>query len=405
MVSRLPPEIILSILSYLTSAQDVACLCCTCRRLNTVILDIGWKHFIHLRFPSVEVPETCYKDAAFSLTKRSLAWSRRALLASEFSPHGLMIDLESGQRIRRWYKTNGQSMGYQSRIDSYDEMTGSCWDARREVVAHSAGSQLIVAIKEMGPKQRELWSSLIEKDRRLEFDQFKHSNTWLIYKENGLREGYDDILNVNLVKTIPREGYDNYEVDVVFGRANGELSLLAVQVDRMGKLRYFKKTSIRSYGSPMKAVNVSKSTMPLLAASISPREIAFYELHTINDQPDSKLIVNVKKDYRPAHDPYDNASTVSTLHFISDELLAVGLSHSATPLKVLQLRSDGVSELDLPKIMNFEELDYINVDWPQRKATITCLEPVTFDSVMTGSRQAFLSSMDHQLRSIRTSHF
>ena len=395
MLSTLPIEILIHIFSNARSAKDIANLSLTCKNLHLAISKFGWKCFLRQNFPDVEIAGHACSDAAHSLVQLSEAWSRRAILGRSFKPSGFIYDIIKGARLSEWVKPRGQTMGYQAQVDSYEESTGGEWDARKEVVACSAGSQLLISVKDMGPEAHRLWASSSERDRELEFDNFQHRNRWLIYAQHGSREGYDDILNVNLIKPYQALDRESNNIDAVIGRANGELSLISAQFSRRGKPRSYKKFSFSTLSKCIRAAHVSPSILPLLAASVSDNMVAIYRLESISSNQAANIHFDAMHTRKPSPNHLGHPSSIEDICFLSEEKLAIGASH-ADDLKVFQLRSDGAAELVLCPVYD-KRIDGLNQK-PECRPGIRRIAPLVCDSSVSGDSQVFLSSKDRALQ-------
>ena len=397
MLSVLPVEIIIQIFAYFESAENFANLSCTCKALYLTVSKVGWKCYIKQRYPDIRVAGPYYSDAARGLTHLSEAWSRRAVLGKRLEPSGYIFDLIKSANVSKWTKPLGQTMGFQAQIDSYEEPTGESWDARKEVIAYSAGSQLVIGIKDMGPAAHQVWEFSSARDRELEFDNFRHRNKWLVYKPHNVREGQDDILNVTLIK--PHQTV-NGEVDsfkAIIGKANGELSMISMLPEQTRNSKCYQRISFNTLQNSIKAAHVSPSSNPLLAASISSKTIAVYGLEAVSSNHHASTQFDVINEGKIAAANCIDSPGIKTIRFVSDENLAIGMVHDTAP-KIFRLRPDGPVEIPSSMVHDQRSLSENLKNVSDYRKGVSCIAPIPSSSFMSGGNQVFLSSTGKVLR-------
>lgn len=135
MLSELPYELLIQIVTHLPTAQSLLHLSLTCRRLREYVEREGYRVFVQSRFPSLDVPPY-WTDAAHALTTLSRAWDRKAFIARYIEPSATVVRLPKGRQgpdhERRW---RYQTMGYRPVIDSYEDWIADDWSSRHEVLA------------------------------------------------------------------------------------------------------------------------------------------------------------------------------------------------------------------------------------------------------------------------------
>ena len=397
MLSLLPVEIMIEVFAYFESAESFANLSCTNKALYSAVSKVGWKCYLNQKYPDIQVAGPYYSDAAQGLTQLSEAWSRRAVLGKRLEPSGYIYDLIKGANVSKWTRPLGQTMGFQAQIDSYMEPTGESWDARKEVIAYSAGSQLVVGIKDMGPAAQLAWESSSARDRELEFDNFHHRNKWLVYKPHDMREGKDDILNVNMIK--PHQTV-NGEVDsykAIIGKANGELSMISILPEQTKNSKCYQQISFNTLDNSIKAAHISPSSNPLLAASISDKSVAIYGLESIAPDHVASTQINVINEEMVVTANSLTSPGIKTMRFISEEHLAVGMVHK-TALKVFRIRPDEPVEIPSSIVQNNRSSGESPEDVSDYREGVTCIAPVPSNSFVSGGNQVFLSSTGKVLR-------
>ncbi|KAF2460674.1 hypothetical protein BDY21DRAFT_419441 [Lineolata rhizophorae] len=208
-LSTLPVELLGVVADYLPSAHSLSSLSLTCRALYNFVTHHGWKAFVRSRFPGVSLPPSpppqFWRDAVHGLTSLSRNYDRRGVVARYVEPAGRVCVLPQGDVVERWESKGGQTMGYQPVIDSYEQWVklpgGQVdWASRREVLAWSAGSELVLRLRWTGHAAMERRVSTLENCGPFQ----SHKVEWFTYRDQGVREGVDDITSLKLFKPIHR---------------------------------------------------------------------------------------------------------------------------------------------------------------------------------------------------------
>ncbi|KAL2350156.1 hypothetical protein BJ546DRAFT_926983 [Cryomyces antarcticus] len=332
MLADLPVELLSHIVEYLPTAQSVAHLSSSCHRLNDYVQREGWRTFAQTRFPSFPTPPP-WKDASHALATLSRNWDRRAFVARYIEPSGSVTRLPEGSLVPQWRRPKGQTMGFQPVIDSYEEYTGSKWSDREEVVAWSAGAELVVRVKTMGRAVSHRRADFGDLDHR------GHRADWVTYMPFSSAQGRDDITSVNILRPSQRRSPKRKEDghSVVVGTASGDLTLLNLQ----NSLSLDAGDPVTSYfvtnGRKVQSADVSSSKSPLLAACLSERTVALYPI----DPQASKIaplseVTAIPKERQKCR--------IWSTQFLSDTHLAVGLGPSVEPVHVYEVTPSGLSK-------------------------------------------------------------
>src|ERR1700761_8645187 len=89
-LENLPHGILIIVFSFLTTAQSVARLASTCKKLEGAVQADGWRVFVCSRFGSLTLPRRVedygWMDLARTLTWQSRAWDRRAFSLASLVP-------------------------------------------------------------------------------------------------------------------------------------------------------------------------------------------------------------------------------------------------------------------------------------------------------------------------------
>lgn len=347
MLAELPFEILAQVVSYLPKAQQLYYLALACRRLHRFVSQEGWRVFVQERFPSIQTPPY-WRDAAHALTTFSRNWDRRALIARYDKPGG--DNLEGPARIsnrrRPWPRPIGQTMGFQPALDSYEEWNGGGWSSRREVLAVGAGAELALRVKQTGPKALQRWKIASETNPRdASFDSHHNHVRWVTYKPSTAAQGIDDITSLKLYR-LENDGVvgGDDEETVIVGRASGDLTVLTVPIVAFEGAAVPSRV-YRTDNRPVKSLDYTKGSSPLLAACVSGTSIVLYPLQKpdhANDEEDCVCSIGEISAIPPAGvGPKQQAWTLS---FLSNNRLATGIGPSNTPLNVYQISESGIPQ-------------------------------------------------------------
>jgi hypothetical protein len=146
-LSTLPNEIISIITSHFDTPRDLLHLSLTSRRLAQFAKLDGWKALLKGRF-HINGLDADAQNSVHGLTTLYRNWERKGFIARYLEPSIETTSLNTWEPAP-WRGPRGQTMGYRPSIDSYEETLGS-WGGRREVLAWSAGTQIVMREKETG---------------------------------------------------------------------------------------------------------------------------------------------------------------------------------------------------------------------------------------------------------------
>jgi WD40 repeat protein len=345
MLQTLPFELLTQIVSELPSAQDISHLSQTNKALNRFFKDEGWKVFVQTRFPSIPVRQN-YQKAAHSLTTTSRNWDRKAFLAHYVEPSNFIVKLPGRELETQWRKPRGQTMGYQPVIDSYEEPTGKLWDDRKQVLAWSAGSELVIRVKELGGK------SLVPERRGTYsyFDHHGHRTRWFTYRPPKAVEGRDDITSLKVLsKPYRDENPSNSATEhAILGTASGKLFLSHLELDRSSNNTL--GSVFETKGRAVRSADVLPGTQQVLAASLAETSVVLYRVpQYLYSAPE--VCENVKPFCeRSVLLDGGKSNRIWSTRFLSDGLLALGLGPSSKPVHVYQVTNDGLSKHPIRKL-------------------------------------------------------
>lgn len=336
-LDTLPNEILSLVTNHLERPRDVLYLSLASRRLLQFAKLDGWKAFLKGRF-GLSGLDLDARNAVHGMTTLCRNWHRKGFLARYLEPATMTKSINDWED-KRWRGPRGQTMGYQPSIDSYEELHGA-WDERKEVLAWSAGTQIVVRIKETGlfaRQQQEIHRRAGDSpESTTTFDAFGHCNSWFTYKIPESFEGRDDITSLKLLRPHQQSVVSQ---SIIFGTASGRLSLLSWDACRQDSREQQYDTSGRTVGS----VAVSAANKASIAATLGDSTLALYP----TGQED------------PSEDPVEPLSEVSpfvsgnrtariwSCSFLSNDKVAVGLGPSHEPIQMYEILPSGFTSQPL----------------------------------------------------------
>lgn len=384
MLSDLPPELLDHIIEH-SPASSVGHLSQTSRSLHYHVEKEGWKTFNKTQFPSLSYPPY-WRDAAHSLTTLSRNWHRRAFTAQYLEPTGDINALPSRQQLKKWKRPRGQTMGFQPAIDSYEEFIGNSWTDRREVVAWSAGAELVVRVRVRDASTKESFRTASPEDRRNQYEANGMRTNWWTYKPFSSVEGRDDITSVKIVRTGEHgDGSKSTSRNdqIIIGTANGDLQLLEIPGDG-------KSTLIQTYyvtnGLPVRSISLSTGfpqpgSRQQIAVNLSDSTIALYDV----DSSKSKLAPLCELNAIPDG---KRGCRIWSTKFLDSKRIAVGLGPSIEPVNVFEVRPEGINPQPVRKIGLSGDMDTLG---PVKASSIYPIEPLVDANGTTGDGNIFLS--------------
>jgi hypothetical protein len=364
MLYDLPSEIIYHIALHLPTANALAHLSQTCRRLHGIITAENsriFQAFVQSRFPSIQTPPF-WRDAAQALASRSRALDRNAVVGRFIVPPETATKVGSHDVTRQ----DNPTLGFRPAIDSYEVWNGQSWADRKEVLAWGAANQLIMRIKKSGAHSQEKW---------IQFNDIDHISS------------YDDICSLHLLSSEERYQQDADTEHLIFGRIRGDIAHLAISAS---EATYEYKHKYLTYGLRLDKTDLGQDTDRTLAAHFENGTIALY--HTVNEQEQVEPFAW----FRP-----EGVSRNRYSKLLSSSLVAVGTGEAENALTISKITPDGVSPY---RIIGTDTLDTDSTSL-KSKVNIGSIEPLN-KHVLSGSPgEVFLTAWDdftirlHDLRS------
>ncbi|KAF2734261.1 hypothetical protein EJ04DRAFT_466963 [Polyplosphaeria fusca] len=351
-LNNLPNELLTIVYNNLDRPKDVLQLSRTSKTLHDYTKLDGWKAFLQGRFPGAHHLEGDPCVTLHGLTTLYRNWNRKAFVARRIlssdhnegaSPTSLQHDSPSFSRLddrpvmfnlntqmeAAWRRPQGQTMGYQPYIDSFEEI-GS-WTSRNEILAWSAGTHIVIRSKETGLGVAAIAKNHAESPRPTAYlDDYDNLTSFCSYKIPQSQEGLDDITALRLLRPNQRDADTEA---LVYGSASGRLSLLSVKSRKIREQLY--DTENKRVGS----LSLSSDASPQVAAILGDGDLALYPVDTrqYSDQPVNaqSLITLIPAGTRQGR--------LWSCNFLSEDKVAVGLGPSREPIHVYSVTPDGFS--------------------------------------------------------------
>ncbi|KAF1977472.1 hypothetical protein BU23DRAFT_550790 [Bimuria novae-zelandiae CBS 107.79] len=390
-LDRLPVELLELVTSNLDRPKDVVRLGLTCNRLQNFVKLYGYEAFLKGRFALLR-PHGEAEATVHGLTTLFRNWDKKAFTARYLEPSANVTSLNSGEKTK-WRGPQGQTMGYQPSLDSYEEMHGA-WSDRRGVLAWSAGTNVVMQVKETGHRavqvlyQQSELKDEPESQWRYEPGMYGQSHAWYTYKIPGSSEGRDDITALKLLRPHQKDGAmdirglqdssdeaerkdDESEV-VVFGTASGRLSMLSTHLDQRGASERLYETN----GRPVGSIDVSAAPEPLVAASLGDISLALYSTNREQSSDTPIAPLSQVQLIAPAGPIGLRVGRIWSSTFISNDKVAIGLGPSYEPIHVYEITPDGFLPDPLRKF-NFDSLTDGNI---RRNTSVYPIIPIPAES-------------------------
>ena len=393
-LATLPPEILVQIVTHITTAKELCHLSLVCKRLHTFIEKDGFRVLSQTLFPYVQFPSThpalFWRDALHGLITQARNWDRKAFTAWIISSE-TDANQKNGKNRRRTHNApRGQTMGFIPVIDSYEAWYGGDWSSRKEIVAWGAGADLVVRARTMGPKALDVWNAAVNRSPK-DFNAHHHTYKWANYHEPGVNEGLDDI---TFVKLLQQPSIDDLE-QFIIGRASGALELVSLnKKTSQSQVR----CSFTTEGRPVRSATTNV-LQTLVAACLSDCIVSLYPI-TSSTSRTTREIAPVAE---TSANPSGQVGRTWTSRFLSNDRLAVGYGPAQQPIRIYKVgRGELASES--PGLFNPETRRHA-----EESTSVYSLSPIATSSSAGGKGgDIFLSGAYdglvrlHDLRSANT---
>ena len=325
-LATLPPEILVQIVTHITTARELCQLSLVCKRLHTFIENDGFRVLSQTLFPYVQFPSThaalFWRDALHGLITQARNWDRKAFTAWVISP---ATDARYGKNRRRTPNApREQTMGYIPVIDSYEAWYGGDWSARKEIVAWGAGADLIVRSRTMGSKAQDVWNAAVNRSAK-NFNAHHHTYKWAKYHEPGVNEGLDDITFVKLLQQVSTDDLEQ----LIIGRVSGALDLVSLNENTsQSEVR----CSFTTEGRPVRSATTN-GLQTWLAACLSDSIVSLYSICSSTSHTAREIAPVAQTSASPS----GQVGRTWTSRFLSNDRLAVGCGPTQQPIRIYKV--------------------------------------------------------------------
>ena len=324
-LATLPPEILVQIVTHITTAKDLCYISLVCRRLHTFIKDNGFRLLSQTLFPYVQFPSThtdsFWRDALHGLITQARNWDRKAFIAWVINSETDTNQKNGRNKRHTRHARHGQTMGFIPVIDSYEAWYGGDWSSRKETVAWGAGSDLVVRTRTMGRKAQYIWNAAMNKSPK-DFNAHRHAYKWAYYHKPGVSEGLDDITFINLLH---QASIDDLE-QLIIGRVSGALELVSLNINTsQSQVR----CSFATEGRPVRSATTNDG-QTLLAACLSDSNVSLFSISSSTGNIASESAPVAKT---PAY-PSGQVGRTWTSRFLNNTRLAVGYGSTQQTIRI-----------------------------------------------------------------------
>ena len=327
-LATLPPEILVQIVTHITTAKELCYLSLVCKRLHTFIENDGFRVFSQTLFPYVQFPSThtalFWRDALHGLITQARNWDRKAFIAWIISSE-TDANQKNGRNRRHTHNApRGQTMGFIPVIDSYEAWYGGDWSSRKEIVAWGAGADLVVRTRTMGRKAQDIWNAAVNRSPK-DFNAHHHTYKWANYHEPGVNEGLDDI---SFVKLLQQASIDDLE-QFIIGRVSGALELVSLNKNTsQSQVR----CSFTTEGRPVRSATTN-GVQTLLAACLSDSFVSLYSISSFT----SHIAPEIAPVAETSANPLGQVGRTWTSRFLSNDRLAVGYGPARQAIRIYKI--------------------------------------------------------------------
>ena len=339
-LATLPPEILVQIVTHITTAKELCHLSLVCKRLHTFIENDGFRVLSQTLYPYVQFPSThtalFWRDALHGLITQARNWDRKAFTAWIISP---ATDARYGKNRRRTHNApREQTMGYIPVMDSYEGWYGGDWSSRKELVAWGAGADLFVRTRTMGPKAQDVWSAAVNRSPK-DFNAHHHTYKWAHYHEPGVNEGLDDITFVKLLQQVSTDDLEQF----IIGRVSGALELVGLDENTsQSQVR----SSFTTEGRPVRSATTN-GLQTLLAACLSDSIVSLYSICSSTSHTAREIAPVAQTSASPS----GQVGRTWASRFLSNDRLAVGYGPTQQPIRIYKV-GRGELALESPVLFN-----------------------------------------------------
>ncbi len=329
-LADLPDDILFLVFACLESARDLWALALSCRRLQHLISNDGWRIFVRNRFPSLSPPAPAtgshtWPQLADSMTWQSRCWDKRSLQFEALLPH-----IEP-RRNGRYQGLSGRGL-FMAVVDAHFDPS-----SQQEIVAWGAGEDLVARRRERRGRAR------------------ASKTSWhrVIGRDYGLTVGYDDVTSIKVIEYGGRPA-------IITGRHTGHVSLLSAEPDSFGeRIAQFGPVPVPN-PNPRRApeqdivgsLDILNDGSKRLLAAASRLALRVYDLA---GEETAEFVPVATYDMKPRVFTVCSARLGGARWMDQGETMALGLIGCKDPLRYLSLTPTGWSQHVAAKSERVEE--------------------------------------------------
>ncbi|KAK7220907.1 hypothetical protein V2G26_008910 [Clonostachys chloroleuca] len=384
-LESLPDDLLLDITEKFTTARDLASFGSTSRHLHSFTREAGWRTFCRSSFSPVfditagRISRQRWDEVANRLTYLDRCWERRAF--SIYKYHEIK---KSGRgRSRRGF-SGVQSVSFHPVLDARVLANTSSKD-EQELAVWGVGEDLITKLKPLYSADQESWF-------RLEG------------RESGYSGGFGDVTAVTALDR-------SQSPEVVVGRANGDLKVIAAAGEEFGAVSQSltpyqgavdPKTDTSSRRRSPARVAISWTDWQPQTNILASCRHSSITLHDLSNKEDEEL--DPMCHYDLSQDcPSDEMPFVRSAKFLGKDIIACGLGGTRQPLRWGRITPTGLEFFDaVQDSSDYSHLTDIARSGMPEKTTVRAIEPVGYGH----SESLLLSAWEdgtYRLNDIRTS--
>ncbi|EPE08723.1 f-box domain containing protein [Ophiostoma piceae UAMH 11346] len=420
-LQNLPPDLLHTILTRLDTAQSVAHLGATCKRLREAVASYGWRTFVKNRFKTLALLEPVgdseWAALADKMTWQSRAWDRRAFVMVSLLPPSDQeqqqpFDVHDRSRGRGRSRGNGRGYGYGRGRGRGRGGWGPRGNGRRSNQTLPPHAIVDACLEHTGNMEKETLVWGLGEDVMV---RWKHSQGSLLKGETwrsiegaplGYKSGPDDVTAISVLKDTASAGQS-----LLVGRASGELQLLSANQGDFGRtMASFVPTSSGQAGQVLEqngiqhfATSADRDT----AAVITKSNLFIYPLLDVVRASNSAGLLVESTEALDIGGMTGSSAFLSLRQvcFMGSGDLALCVNRSTNPVRYVTRTPSGTTLVNSAKMRPTGRCTETLIYGDDHLHNARGLMPVNMASVPGGSGSAILSSYDDgtvRLQDVRT---
>ena len=411
----LPPDLLHAILTHLDTAQSVAHLGATCKRLREAVASYGWRAFVKNRFGTLALLDPVgdgeWAALADKMTWQSRAWDRRAFVMVSLLPPSdqeqqPLFDVHDRSRGRGHSRGNGRGRGY-GNGRGHGGARG-----RRPKQTLPPYAIVDACLERRGNLEEETLVWGLGEDVMVRWQNSQGSalkgETWRTIEGAplGYKSGLDDVTAISVLKDTASAGQS-----LLVGRASGGLRLLSANQGDFGRtVASFVPISSGQAGHVLEQSGIqhfATSAARDTAAVITKSSLFIYPLPgVVRARNSASLIVESTEALDVSGMPgSSDFLSLRQVCFMGSGDLALCVNRSTDPVRYVTQTPSGTTLVNATKMRPTGRCTETLIYGEDHLHNARGLIPVNMASVPGGSGSAVLSSYDDgtvRLQDVRT---